>query len=122
MISNPQFYGVTILIGFIVSLAFRKEEQAPNWMKWVLISAPLTWTLLGIIMIVSVGDKSIDGIQDILTYFDAGRFFEANGYRKAFFVIAILFTTYFSLLFSFCWAVKNKAYQVGAHNVRKRTP
>ncbi|MBK1880728.1 hypothetical protein [Pelagicoccus mobilis] len=122
MISNPQFYGVTILIGFIVSLAFRTEDQAPKWMKWILICAPLTWMLLGIIMIMTVGDKRIDGIQDILTYFDAGHFFEPNGYRKAFFVIAFLFTTYFSLLFSYGWTVKNKAYQGTAHNVRKRTP
>lgn len=70
-------------------------------------------------MIMTVGDKRIDGLHDVLSYFNAESFLRSTGYNKGFGVIAFLFTAYFALLFTLPWRIKNKAYQDASDNADK---
>ncbi|MCH6255375.1 hypothetical protein MLD52_02360 [Puniceicoccaceae bacterium K14] len=119
MISNVQFYGMTFSLGFIISLAFRNEDETPNWITWVLLFAPLCWVGLGAFLIISVGGRSIDGVSDLLAYFDAELFYKPGGYNKAFGAIAFVFTAYFALLLTVPWRIKNKLSRLAVQSSDK---
>jgi hypothetical protein len=102
MDSNLTFYGITAAIGFILSLALRKEERLPLWRLWLIPAAPLCWALTGAIVTFAVTERSVNEPYHILRYFDADNFIPTGQQPitgKAFGLIAFIVVCYFTLSF-----------------------
>lgn len=111
MIDNLQFYSVTALIGFFVSLAFRKEEEIARWRVYFIVFTPIVWALTSIAFIMIIGNGELNSVSDILKYFDARNFYPIERPRqniRVLGVIALLTTFYFFVIFDLVWRIKNK--------------
>jgi len=125
MISNLQFYGITAIIGLVISLAFWKEAKIEKWKVRLILLVPTAWALVGAVFIMTIGDRSIDRLNEVLGYFDARNFYTENLRTRSIRVvgvIGIIAVAYFSLVFDLLWGFKNKAYQgTGRNGDKPRT-
>jgi hypothetical protein len=122
MISNLQFYGITAILGLIISLAFWRKAKFEKWKVRTIIFAPLTWALVGMISIMTIGDREINGFNEVFRYFDARNFYSENIGGKqirVFGIIGLISVAYFSLVFDLIWGLKNKVFQSKADNAGK---
>jgi hypothetical protein len=112
MINNLQFYGIAALVGLIISLAFRKETTVEKWKVMTIVAVPVCWARVGVILTLSVGDRSIEGLRGLPRYFDARNFFPEGDETKSvrvLGVVGLVAVAYFSLAFDLLWGLKNKA-------------
>lgn len=111
MISNLQFYGITAILGLLVSLASWREDGVQRWKVWALLLVPVGWIALGIAFMTMLGDGAPGSIGDIIKYFDASNLYTGEFFRRSVRVVGavgLVAASYWWLVFDVAWRIKNR--------------
>ena|GEM_PF-5223390 len=121
MISNLQFYGFSVALGLVISLAFWRDAKIEKWKVLTVVMVPACWALMGLFFILTMGDGRVDS-RNLIRYFDARNFWpQVDGGKNVRILgtLALISVMYFSVAFNLLWGIKNRAYQGAGRNEGK---